>query len=313
MNEQIILQKIANTLVINTQRISNLGILEGKMGIALFLYHYARYSSKETYAGFADTILDRVYDLIHTSMSFDFASGLSGIAWGIDYLIKNKFVEGDVNEILEDIDERFLANINNTTKIPVSDGDYLYGYGFYFLLRTAKDNHNAISSQAATVLQKLLENCSKQIEADKKELSLSFFNSILYLLLQLNNISEISEYRQALLKKIIMLVPKTLTDWLCDYTDLKTFLHFIDLLEVKIDWMNEVVIYENKRLQTFDPVDEFIKNTWQKLLYANSFPDLNIPKAEVINFINGKMDNMTKQDLIINGGLSGCGLGLILE
>ena len=41
MKDQTLLQ-IANCLSINVQKLKSPGLLEGKMGVAVFLYHYAR-------------------------------------------------------------------------------------------------------------------------------------------------------------------------------------------------------------------------------------------------------------------------------
>lgn len=42
------------------------------------------------------------------SLIFSFASGLSGIGWGVEYLIQNGFVEGEGVEICEEIDQKIM-------------------------------------------------------------------------------------------------------------------------------------------------------------------------------------------------------------
>lgn len=41
-------------------------------------------------------------------MPVDFCSGLSGVGWGVEYLIQNKFVDADSDELLEDIDAKIM-------------------------------------------------------------------------------------------------------------------------------------------------------------------------------------------------------------
>ena len=43
-----------------------------------------------------------------TTVSIDFANGLSGIGWGIEYLIQNNYMKGRGADILQNIDERIM-------------------------------------------------------------------------------------------------------------------------------------------------------------------------------------------------------------
>jgi len=43
------LQRIANVLLLNASFTDNLGLLNGKMGIAVFFYHYARLTENNIY------------------------------------------------------------------------------------------------------------------------------------------------------------------------------------------------------------------------------------------------------------------------
>lgn len=106
--KQHLLERIANHLVINSSFLDNLGLFHGKMGIAIFFYHYARYADSSVYEDFAGELLDEIYEDIHRGISFDFENGLCGIGWGIEYLLQNKYIEGDSDEILEDIDRKIM-------------------------------------------------------------------------------------------------------------------------------------------------------------------------------------------------------------
>lgn len=78
------------------------------MGIALFFYHYSRHTGNAVYSGYADDLLDEIWDNLYNRLPDTFESGLSGIAWGIEYLILNNFVSGNGNEICEDIDAHIM-------------------------------------------------------------------------------------------------------------------------------------------------------------------------------------------------------------
>lgn len=102
--------EINDSIILNSPNIVDLGILHGKMGVVIYLYIYSRYSQKEYYADFASILLDGILSELDVSLSFSFESGLSGIGWGIEYLIQNKYLDGDTSEILSDIDLIVMKN-----------------------------------------------------------------------------------------------------------------------------------------------------------------------------------------------------------
>ncbi len=104
-NKDILLKRIARHLMLYSCFNHNIGLLNGKLGVVIFFYFYARYSKITYYDTFAGELLDEIYSEINVNNSVNFNDGLCGIGWGIDFLIRNKFVEGDVNEILVDIDK----------------------------------------------------------------------------------------------------------------------------------------------------------------------------------------------------------------
>jgi len=97
------LMQIANVLSVNAQKLPSPGLLEGKMGVAIFLYHYARYSRKTTYGRLADYLIDEILKSIYRKQ-MSFSNGLPGIGWGIKYLIKEDFIDGK---------DHFLDRLNN--------------------------------------------------------------------------------------------------------------------------------------------------------------------------------------------------------
>ncbi len=108
MEEFNLEQKIVHRLILQSPFISDIGLLYGKMGIALLFYEYARYTSCDIYNDMGEELLDDVLNQIHKGMSIRFDIGLSGIGWGIKYLLQNRFIEGDENEICEEIDHEIM-------------------------------------------------------------------------------------------------------------------------------------------------------------------------------------------------------------
>ena len=106
--DEILLKRIANHQMLHGSFCSDLGIQNGKMGIVLFFYHYARYVKNTLYENFAGEMLDEVILDLHNDLSICFSNGLCGIGWGIEYLIRRGFIAGDSDEILEEIDSKVI-------------------------------------------------------------------------------------------------------------------------------------------------------------------------------------------------------------
>jgi len=102
------LTRIAKFLMLHGSFMNNLGLINGKMGIIIFFSHLSRYTGKKIFEDFAGEMIDEIYKEIHDHYPSDFENGLSGIAWGMEYLIQNQFVEADANAVLEDLDKMIL-------------------------------------------------------------------------------------------------------------------------------------------------------------------------------------------------------------
>jgi hypothetical protein len=129
-----LLQRIINHQISTISFDKNLGLMNGKMGCAIFFFHYARYSKQLIYEDFAGELLDEIYEDISSETPIYFRNGLSGIAWGIEYLIHQEFVNGEPNEVLIDIDRKIME------RDPLRITDYtletgLEGIAWYILTR----------------------------------------------------------------------------------------------------------------------------------------------------------------------------------
>jgi hypothetical protein len=87
-----------------------LGLFSGKMGICIYFYHQARLTNNKEYKKFAKKLLDLIYCQIHPEMPVDIENGLTGICLGINYLIDEKFLSGDANYVLKDLDDKIFQH-----------------------------------------------------------------------------------------------------------------------------------------------------------------------------------------------------------
>ncbi|WP_173015007.1 lanthionine synthetase LanC family protein [Capnocytophaga felis] len=129
-----ILNRIANHLLVNGRFLDNLGLFRGRMGVVIFFYHYSRYTNNPIYYEFAEELLDDLFEEIHDRLPIDFKDGYLGIGWGIQYLACQKFINEDVDCILEDIDKKIMErDIRRITDFSLETG--LEGFFHYILAR----------------------------------------------------------------------------------------------------------------------------------------------------------------------------------
>ena len=118
MKDKILMQ-IANGLSANVQKLTSPGLLEGKMGVAVFLYHYGRYSGKTSYFSLADHLIDEILDWISQSKKVS-SAGLSGIKCGITHLIKERFINIE-DESVSKWDNDLIRTLLNPTDEELKD------------------------------------------------------------------------------------------------------------------------------------------------------------------------------------------------
>jgi len=129
-------QKIIHHLMMCSFSLSNLGLFHGKTGVALFFYHYSKFTNNTVYSEYARDLVDDIWNNLHDRLPENFKSGLAGIAWGVEYMILNGFVTGNSNEICSEIDARIMqSDLRRIT--PKFIEQELEGFLHYVLIRTA--------------------------------------------------------------------------------------------------------------------------------------------------------------------------------
>jgi lantibiotic modifying enzyme len=100
------------------------------MEISVLVCHYSLHTGNKIYADYTYELKDEIYEEITKSTPVDFANGLAGISWGIEYLVKNKFVQTDTDEALSEIDSVFYPK-RIKPSILINESDDLFGYGIF--------------------------------------------------------------------------------------------------------------------------------------------------------------------------------------
>jgi len=158
------LQRIADILIINGALLENSGLWYGTTGVAIFLFHYAKYTGNALYEKFAVEIINAIQADIHSGSSKDYERGLAGIGTGIEYLSQNGFLDNDTNKTLVDFDNYIPHEIIYSKQENNSLADGLCGLGQYLLYRLHCRTNNTdeaifLSNQEATIhVVNILEN-----------------------------------------------------------------------------------------------------------------------------------------------------------
>ena len=122
--------------------VNETGLLTGKVGIAILLYHYARYKNDPQTLATANSLIDVIIQEISQEEIRSFDRGLSGIAWGFNYLVEQGFLESD-DDAFGDIDH---ALFKEEDKLSINK----YGVevdmekGLYILSKLKKKNNQEV-------------------------------------------------------------------------------------------------------------------------------------------------------------------------
>lgn len=108
--ETNLMEQLVDHLVLNSSFIPYTGLYNGKMGTVIFFTHFARYTNNPLYDDFASMLLDEVYEDVYTQLPVNFAEGICGIGWAIEYLVQQQFMEGDTDEVLKGIDQQVMLS-----------------------------------------------------------------------------------------------------------------------------------------------------------------------------------------------------------
>ena len=128
------LKYIVDILILNGTITDCPGLVHGKTGIAIFFFHYARLTKNVLYEEYANDLVREILLQIHINSPADYKTGIAGIGVGLDYLLKNRFLNAD-DDVFEDFDQRMVRAVLSDPWQDFSLYDGLAGYGRYWLMR----------------------------------------------------------------------------------------------------------------------------------------------------------------------------------
>lgn len=185
MNLELInknLKNIADILSLNVGKLNNVGLLNGKTGIVVFFYHYARYTGNNAYEEYAGKLIDEICEEIHKHSQVNYADGLAGFGTGIEYLARNRFISGETDEVLAELDNY----IRNCANHQIHHIDSCYGFtgvGHYFVGRLNNPfnaNEKDVVNSNKNYLQYIINVLDNSYETYNNVLSVIHFLSNVY-------------------------------------------------------------------------------------------------------------------------------------
>lgn len=157
------LSQIAETLLTHLPEFkSNNGIVSDRVGTALFLFYYSRFTDDDRFAESAFDLISTAFDEISSEIEDGRLScgsnGLAGVGWTLEHLAQNDFLDIDTDEMLGEIDIFLYKTM--LSDMEKGDYDYLNGSlqkGLYFLSRQRNPHTAVYLSHLVDVLEKVAE------------------------------------------------------------------------------------------------------------------------------------------------------------
>lgn len=135
------LKNIADREILTSLFMKDYSLMNGQMGCAIFFALLSRVTKNHWYEDFAGELLDNICQNITNQTPVNFASGLCGIGWGIEFLKYKGFIDDNTDDILLEIDNAVMeCDIRRIREISLETG--LIGILAYvnFRLITRRDS-----------------------------------------------------------------------------------------------------------------------------------------------------------------------------
>lgn len=263
-------RKIGNLLMNN--KLSNLGLTNGKAGISIFLYYLSKNLSDDRYAEYADSLLEDIYE--NVTLIKDSTADIIGMGWCVEYLIQNKFCEGDADEILEQVDNRvykIMSWEDRKRSLDLTHG--LVGYLHYLIIRLKNKEDKNNSKEINVELFKLTINIISQEALDyfidlAKDIHFSLLDNLYVLFSSIIDAYSLNIYNERILNM--------LRQWESHWTSYIPGIHFNRLYLA-------LSLYQINGILKSRKTNEYIKTLLFSLDIDSLRSEVNIERCQSIN------------------------------
>ena len=126
---------INSLLASSFEQENSLGLSNGKMSGCIYFYVASRNQSNERYRKIAGKLLDDIFNGIGYIDSLDVRTGLAGIGIGLSYLANNKYVTGDINKVLGDLDDKIFKHLCDEKTYEINNNITVIQLLYYLYIR----------------------------------------------------------------------------------------------------------------------------------------------------------------------------------
>lgn len=309
-----ILQQIANTIVANLANTESIGLFDGKLGIALFLCRYSRYSGCSIYEDIASDLIDDVFKQLKPNMSPSAIDGMASIGYGLSILLKERFLESDPDDdVLQDIDNALLTNV----KVPFMQELHfpvpLYSSGLYLLSRLPHSDKEIEQKWIDQVVENAIGYITQGVKKGQSVPKLSLLNSMLFVFKRLMDTGTTDKRNIVqLLGDLLELSAQAIQNSNKEL-DVLLLKQSITTLPTNLKQEKQDVIKAIEQIDVplnCDPKDFWYDNLWWSILY-------DVPVVEgfsfdtIIDYIDNRIQDSYYDEMIVNNKLSAVGLWMM--
>ncbi len=166
------LNEINEVLTRKFHKEGDIGILEGSAGISLFFFYYSRFNSSNESESFGAKIIENAINKINEGYyNPSYCSGIVGLAWAIELLVEENFINADTGHIFNDLDDTFYSIL--ISEIKKGNYDFLYGalgYGNYFIKKYKNTKSKKLKDRYRNYILELISQLQKISYKDRNGL-----------------------------------------------------------------------------------------------------------------------------------------------
>ena len=125
-------QRALHKLIVDSIGMSDIGLFDGKMGIIISLITYSRRNKLKCIESMVDFLMEQLLESMTDISPLSFSNGLTGIGWGIEYLIQKGYMPGCGADICSEIDKKLMScDIRRVDDFSLEHG--IYGWLHYIV------------------------------------------------------------------------------------------------------------------------------------------------------------------------------------
>ena len=124
---------------------AGLNIETGKTGICLYFFMLADSLKNKKYQQWAEELLKEIYGQLDQDMSIKTIREIMQVGIGFYFLLKRKYVEGNINQVLEDVDNALFRWMSSSKPLTYEMAGFLHIlYYLYLRIEKQKPNSNSL-------------------------------------------------------------------------------------------------------------------------------------------------------------------------